>query len=268
MKAERRHELKENDLAHLMDRCTAYMQENGGRMALAVVGVLVAIAVVGIVVRSRSAALEDAWRARRALSFTDLENGRRSLETLNSLTETAGDSKFVMSALIDVGRNGLMLAEKTENHPDPELNETARTAFDRLLSEFPGNPLAVGAARCGLASVEGNAFALDGDLTHKAKAKKHLQAILDEPKFASMPFFGMATERLNNIDRVFTVAHFVAAPIVPVDESVDVDLTNVPGLPINVQAERISEDQVPTKILQKVRVKEDGTLEVLEEKRE
>ena len=35
-----------------------------------------------------------------------------------------------------------------------------------------------------------------------------------------------------------------------------------------VQAERISEDQVPTSILQKVKLKEDGTFEVIDEKKE
>ena len=91
MKSERRHELKENDLAVLMDRFSAYLQENGGRLALGVVGVLVAIAVVGIVVRSRAAALEDVWQRRRALSFADLENGRRSLdpETLDAVSNPA-----------------------------------------------------------------------------------------------------------------------------------------------------------------------------------
>ncbi len=268
MKSERRHELRENDLALLMDRFSAYLQENGGRLALAVVGVLVVVAVVGIVVRSRTAALEDAWQRRRSLSFKDLEAGRRSLDTLTRLTEDAGDRTFVMGALIDTGRYALELSQKTENHPDPELNEKARTAFSRLLSEFPQNPLAVGAAHCGLASVEENAFALDGDLIHKAKAKAHLQAILDEPKFASMPFYGMATERLNNIDGVFTVTQFVAAPIVSEDESVGIAPSIVPGLPAGVQAERISEDQVPTSILQKVRLKEDGTFEVIDDKPE
>lgn len=266
MKSERRHELKENDLAMLMDRCGVYLQENGGRLALAVVGVLVAIAVVGIVVRSRAAALEDAWQRRRALSFQDLESGRRSLDMLTSLTETTTDRSFVVGALIEVGRQGLDLATKTENHPDPELNEQARTAFTRLLSEFPENPLALGVARCGLASVEENAFALDGDLTHKARAREQLQAILDEPKFASMPFYRMASDRLNAIDGIFTVARFVAAPIVPEDESVGIAPSSVPGLP--AQAERISEDEVPTSILQKMRLKEDGTFEVIDEKKE
>ncbi|MCH7992901.1 MAG: hypothetical protein IIB57_00500, partial [Planctomycetes bacterium] len=120
---------------------------------------------------------------------------------------------------------------------------------------------------CGLASVEENAFALDGDLTHKAKAREHLQAILDQPEFANMPFYRMATDRLNNIDGIFTVARFVAAPIVP-DESVEIAPSIVPGLPAGVQAERISEDQVPTSILQKVRLKEDGTFEVIDDKPE
>ncbi len=268
MKAERRHELRENDLALLMDRVSAYLTVNGGRLTLAVVGVLVVIAVVGIVVRSRAAALEDAWQRRRSLSFKDLDAGRRSLDTLTRLAEDTDDRVFVMGALIDTGRYALELAQKTEDHPNPELNEKARAAFTRLLSEFPQNLLALGAAHCGLASVEENDFALDGDLTHKARAKEQLEAIINKPEFAGMPFYRMATNRLNDIDGIFTVARFVAAPIVPEDESAETIPSIVPNLPAGVQAERVSEDQVPTKILQKVRVKEDGTLEIIDEKQE
>lgn len=268
MKAERRHELKGNDLALLMDRISAYLQENGGRVAFAVVGVLVVIAVLGIVVRSRANALEDAWQTRRSLSFIDLEKGRRSLDELNGLIETAGDRGFVMAALIDSGRYGLELAAQTEDHPDPELNEKARAAFARLLSEFPKNPLAVGAARCGLAVVEENAFALDGELIHKAQAKEHLQAIVDNPKFAGMPFYRIATERLENMDSTFTIARFVSAPIVPEDESAEPAPSILPGLPPGIQVDQISPDQVPKSILQKVRLKEDGSFEVIDETKE
>lgn len=262
MKSERRHELRENDLAHLLDRFSEYFRENGARMGLVVAGVFVVVAVVGITVRSRAAALEDAWQNKRTLSFENLEDGRRSLDTLSSLTETTGDRKFVLGALIDQGRYALELSQKTENPPDSDFNEKARAAFADLLSGFPENPMAVGAAHCGLATVEENAFSLDGDLGHKLRAREHLQAIIDKSEFASMPFYRLATERLKNIDEVFTIAGFVAAPIVREDEA------DAPILPDDVNAQRISEDQVPIKILQKVRVREDGTLEILEEKQE
>ena len=178
MKSERRHELKENDLAHLLGGFSEYLRENGARLGLAVTGVLVVVAVVGITVRSRAAALEDAWQNKLSLSFENLEDGRRSLDTLSSLTETTGDRKFVLGALIDQGRYALELSQKTENPPDSEFNDKARAAFDDLLSGFPENPMAFGTANCGLATVEENAFSLDGDLGHKLRAREHLQAII------------------------------------------------------------------------------------------
>ena len=154
MKAERRHELKENDLAHLLDQLSEFLQKNGSRLGLAIVAVVVAVAVVGIAVRSRTAALEDAWQRKRSLSFETVADGQQSLQNLASLTAASTDRSFVFSGLLDQGRHALELTQKVPNPPDQDMNEKARAAFDELLAQFPANPLAFGAAHAGLATVE------------------------------------------------------------------------------------------------------------------
>ena len=281
MKADRRHELKENDLAHALEVARNYLNEHGGRIGLVVVVVLAVIAVVGIAARSRAVALEDAWERKNDLVFDNVEDGKKSLEMLRTLTSEMADSGFALAGLldqgrhalglespregfilvglVDQGRHALRLAQQVDDPPDLELNEIAHEAFKQLLARFGENPLAIGAAHCGLATVEENSFALDGDLAHRERARQHLQAVVDNPALHGLPFHRIAVERTRTLDRVFSVVRFESAP--PEQEQVE-------PAPAAVAPVRISEDQVPPHILQKVQVKEDGTLEPLETKPE
>lgn len=250
MKAERRHELKENDLAHLLDQLSDFMHKNGSRLGLVIAVVVVALAVVGIAVRSRAAALEDAWQRKRSLSFETAADGQQSLKTLESLVAASTDPVFIMSGLLDEGRHALELAEKAPNPPGEAMNAKAREAYEELLAKFPSNPLAFGAAHAGLATVEENAFALDREPSHKEKAQEHLQAILNRSDLAAMPFYKMATDRLARIDDVFSVTRFAAAPIAPPEEKAESEFQR---LPPGVNAKVIPPEQVPARIREAAR---------------
>ncbi len=141
MKAERRHELKENDLANLMDKCSAYMQENGGRLALAVVGVLVAVAVVGIVVRSRD---------RLAVCRHGGVVAGASWET--DIGSTTCSGPFCSGFRADVRTQGL---RSPAGRCRPRLGHTKRIFRFRSAFDWPINPartgLVVRFATCGTA---------------------------------------------------------------------------------------------------------------------
>ena len=254
MKAERRHELKENDLAHALEVAQTYLAERGGRILFVVGAVVVVIAIVSISVRSRAAALEDAWQRKRSLVFENVEEGRRSLETLDAITKDAGDPTFVLTSLIDLGTQALRLAQEVDLPPDPELNEKARKAFEQLLVQFGNNPMAFGAAHCGLATVEENAFVLDGGLAHKEQALQHLQAVTDNPAVRGLPFHRLALDRQKQLDKVFTVVRFQPAPI---EEGL------AEGEPVTITPAPTSEKEVIQRIWQKVQV-EDGEVTVVE----
>jgi len=162
------------------------------------------VVAVTLVVRSRAAALEDVWRRRAQLSFEDPEIGRESLESLATITRGVSDESFVFSSLVDQGRQALRLAQDVPVPPDRDLNEKAQEAFEQLLEQFGDNPLAVGIARTGLATVEENKFVLDGDRVHKERADGHLAAIIDNPAMSGMPFMRMALDRRQSLDAVFT----------------------------------------------------------------
>ena len=254
MKAERRHELKENDLAHMLEVAQTYLAERGGRILFVLGAVVVAIAIVSISVRSRAAALEDAWQRKRSLVFENVEEGRRSLETLDAITKDAADPTFVLTGLIDLGAQALRLAQEVDLPPDPELNDKARNAFEQLLLRFGDNPMAFGAAHCGLATVEENAFVLDGNMAHKEQARQHLEAVTDNPAVRGLPFHRLALDRQKQLDKVFTVVRF--QPLSVEEEVAEAE-------PLTITPVPTPEKEVLERYWQKVQV-EDGEVKVLE----
>ncbi|MBU0718967.1 MAG: hypothetical protein KJ749_12015 [Planctomycetes bacterium] len=252
MKTERRHELKESDLAHAIDNAKTYLAEHGSRLLLVGVLVVVALLAVMITAQARTTALQDAWQRKNELNFDNVDEGRESLTTLAAIIRDVSDPAFKLASLIDQGRYALSLAQKVDDPPDAELNEVAREAFNALLARAEDSPLAFAVAHTGLATVEENAFTLDGNRAHRDNAAQHLQAVVDYPAMQSMPFHRLAAERLASIDEVFSIVRFDTA--IPEEEkAAAADVTPTP-----IGATRVPQDQVPQRILQKVRATEDG----------
>ncbi len=208
MKAERRHELKENELAHAFSVAGAYLDENGKQIGLVVVIVGAVIAAVAFGVRSRAAAIEDVWRRKAQLQFEDLEVGRESLSELALMIQDVSDEHFVFAGLLQQGQQALRLAQQVPDPPDGELNQQAREAFEQLVERYADNPLAIGIAYTGLATVEENEFVLDGDLVHKEKAEGYLLKIIETEALNAFPFKRMAMDRRKALDDTFTMVEF------------------------------------------------------------
>lgn len=238
MKSERRHELRENDLAHFLGVAREYVDENGGRVGLVLFGIIAVFAIATFTMRSRAAELEDVWRRKNQLQFTDVETGRGSIKTLMSLAGETKDSHLAMTCLVEAGQYSLQLARDVPWPPDPELNEQAAEAFQALLQRFDKNPIAVGVALSGLATVEENRFLLDRDISHKAKAREYLTRIIEDTRLNGMPFQKLALDRRRTLDETFVLIQFDnPEPELPeptdegVDEAdpVEVDLVDEPG---------------------------------------
>jgi hypothetical protein len=233
MKAERRHELRENELLHTLEATREYISENGSRIALTVVVVLVIVAAISFGIRARTAAYEDIWRRKAELSFQDAATGRASLQSLAALTRETGDQAFVLQALIDQGRQAIRLSQEVPNPPDLELNKQAREAFEQLRTRFPDNPLAMGVALLGLATVEENEFAVDKDLVHKDRAKAHLDAVMQTPLLNALPFQQIARDRLAGLNATFSQI-VVGPPSAPPEVS-EAPVEGPPELPAEPQ---------------------------------
>ena len=240
MKAQRRHELKENDLQHMLEVTRKYLDENGKTIGFAVIIMAIAVSAIALTVRSRAAAVEDTWRRRNSLSFADPKTGKESLRALAAMTRESSDEDFVFRGLMDRGSQALRLAREVPASPDPELNTMAREAFEELLRQFGDKRLAVGIAHCGLATVEENEFVLDRDTAHKDRAEEHLTAVIEDPLLSGMPFQRLALDRRCALDKVFAEVEFKyevpedeateEAAAVPADSAdpIEVDLSKIP----------------------------------------
>lgn len=223
MKAQRRHELKENDLAHAIEVARKYLDENGKSIGIVVIVVVVVAAAITFGVRSRAAAIEDVWRRRGQLSFENPEIGRESLESLETMTLGVSDDRFVLTSLLEQGQHALRLAQEVAVPPDREMNDRARKVYEELLERFKDNPLAVGAAHIGLATVEQNEFMLDDELVHKERADAHLAAVIDDPALNGMPFKQMALDRRKALDDTFTRVVFEYPQPEEPEETITID---------------------------------------------
>jgi hypothetical protein len=209
MKAQRRHELRENDLAHALGVAWDYLNDNSTQILVAVI-VVGAVIVAGLFsLRSRAAALEDIWQRRSQLSYESTEVGLASLDALAAMTKDVSDERFVLTSLLEQGQQALRLTQQVSAPPDPGFNDRARDAFGQMLSRFKDSPLAIGLAHTGLATVEANAFVLDGDMAHKERFERHLTAVIDDPALNGMPLQRMALDRRNAVDATFTRTEFV-----------------------------------------------------------
>jgi hypothetical protein len=215
MRADRRHELKENDLLLALRSARDYLDVHGKQIGLICLAIVVLVGAVSFGLRSRATAMEDVWRRRNQLNFETIDVGKKSLETLESITRDVPNENFVLTSLMDQGRQALRLAQQALVPPDRELNEKARQAFEQLQSRFVGNPLAVGVALSGLATVEENEFVLDGNLSHKEKAREHLNAIVGNPQLNALPFQQLALDRLKSLDATFTKVTVAPPPPPP-----------------------------------------------------
>jgi len=256
MKAERRHELKESDLAHALERGGNYLKQNGGRIGLLVIVVIGAVVVGNVVIQARENAVASNWSARLETSLTDAPEGEvpQRMESLLALASESTDPEFTMSTLVEVGREGLRLAIADKEVPDQSLLDVSRQAFERLLADFSHTPVAAGAAHFGLAAIEENEFTLDGDISHKTRAREHLQAILDDESMHRLPIYQLALDRMERLDTIFTQVVFAPPPL-PQMEKADpaaVAPAEDDGMAKPLDVKRVDPSELPANIREKI----------------
>jgi len=216
MKADRRHELKENDLAVALESLREYVDRNGKQISVVLLAVIVVFGAVSFGIRSHASTVANLWRERADLKFGSPEDAKKSLNSLDRLVTQAPNDAFALACLLDEGREALKLAASEPAPSNREMNERARQTFETLRTRFPNNAMALGTALTGLATVEENAFSLDGDASHKEKARELLKRVAEGTEFAGLPpVQRMARDRLASIEETFTKVAVQPAPPPP-----------------------------------------------------
>ncbi|MBI1826801.1 MAG: hypothetical protein HY287_11145 [Planctomycetes bacterium] len=220
MKADRRHELKENDFAVALESARDYIDRNGKQISLVLLLVIVVFAAVSFGIRSHAASVAQLWRDRSELKFDPPDVGKKSLNTLEHLISQAPDDTFAMACLLDAGREALRLAASEPMPSNKELNDKARQTFTMMRERFPRNTMALGTAITGLATVEENAFSIDGDASHKERSRDLLKQVAEGADFAGLPpLQRIARDRLASLDETFTRVAVQPAPPPPPPEA-------------------------------------------------
>jgi len=210
MKAERRHELKENELAQALGDLATYVRTHGTRLVLIVGGAVAALLVGWYYVSSRSEAASRDWqRYTELLSTQDQLGLEGTVGEFREIGDNASKDALAMHALARAGHNALTLALQAPTASDAQrYTREAEEAFNELLRRFRGKPIARGVALSGLALAAENRFIVDGDASQKEVARRHLESIKNDPELNATPMQSQAISRLNILDDIFKPVTF------------------------------------------------------------
>ena len=219
MKAKRRQELKTNTLAQTLDELRQSVRQWGAYLVGGVAVVVVVYAISTSMRSARSAQLDTAYeelnKAGQLAPGGIRKDDSELLASLDKMKQLASDSPnpdFKLDAMNQRGEVALYVASlDATTSPKPYL-EQARDSFEYIISNFPDRKIYVGRAHYGLFQVEAGLFAIDQDASHKAVARKHLEAIRNDSAQAGTPLMMAALDRLNEIDALFTPVTFAKAP--------------------------------------------------------
>jgi hypothetical protein len=202
MKAEERHELKENDLkTWLQYGFPIWIKNNGSYVLLALALALLGFQLWRWYERKQVAEAQAAWAELAATDAPGVENKAMKLQGIIDQYQSRPIKALALRALgnsyLDIVAAGATDEGPTATTIDKQdaLNR-AQAAFDRILKEFPEQTLAVGSAKIGLALIAENRGEWDS-------AKKQYEAIADKAgPFGGTAFAVDATNRLAQVDKL------------------------------------------------------------------
>jgi hypothetical protein len=193
MRAERRQELRTNELAQQLDQAGEFIKQNAALLTAGVV--IVAVAVGGFFWyygRERNQ-LMAGWAA---LSQRDLPaDAPPPLEIYKSVATDNLDPTLTIQAWLRVGTSAMaemMKSRKSAAPPDRDWAQSAEEAFNQVLVLSTNNANASGEAMIGLGILAENKADLE-------KARQHYQKVRDDPRLADSPLAVQAAYRLDHM---------------------------------------------------------------------
>jgi len=199
VKAKRRQELKTNELAEQISAAVEFCKRHSYGLLLG--GLLVGVAILAVsawVRRSRQAEVA-VWTDLRQID--QIDDAQRRLDQLVELAERVEGDELASAYLNQ--RLGDEALDQRGQAEDPgrrkQLGDRAEAAYRRALAvatpERPQLAVPAAVARMGLAT-------LAEDRRDWAAARRHYQAVLDNPLYEKYPFKDLALQRMRRLDEL------------------------------------------------------------------
>jgi tetratricopeptide (TPR) repeat protein len=207
MKTARRQQLRTNELAQSLADLLEYLRRNSGAVLAVVAG---AVLVVGLGVywyAARVSAYEQGWDDFYASQLAGERSSDARLAEMKAVAGKYKDPALVATAWAKVGDACIqeaMSGTRSVEEQQRLLGEAAN-AYMTVVNHYPDQLLDVADARFGLAFLAENLQRFD-------EARNHYQKILDDARFANMPYKAQAEEAIKRLQEISQPVVFAPSP--------------------------------------------------------
>lgn len=215
MKAERRHELQENELGHELQSLLTFFKNHGNKIGW----VLLVIALIGLVWsfvgrRSQEKAADLQASFDKAIYDPSL-TPEQQIDMLNALVVQGQDRQKAAAACLKMGEIYATRLLQTSRDADPtawdKLAEEASNRYQKVLNEFGKETVMVAQARIGLAKIAENRRDF-------ATARQQYETVAKDAALAGFPVQMLAEAYLQSLAELETpVPMATTAPAVEED---------------------------------------------------
>jgi predicted negative regulator of RcsB-dependent stress response len=195
MKAQRRHDLRENLLASEIGKVADFLKKNGSYLATGVLVVAVAVFAV-VILRGRAEAKEAGvrlqWDRVQQAKYAPEFDRSQLVKELTDLTEQTTDKRLAALAAVELGDEFSRRILASNDVDRTELAKKAEYWYRWAISKFVEEDLAVGKAHLGLATLHETAGQFD-------QAATELQAVTKMTQLQGQPVMLLARIELQRL---------------------------------------------------------------------
>jgi tetratricopeptide (TPR) repeat protein len=255
MRAERRQELRTNELAQQLDQAGEYIKQNAPMLtAVVVIAAVIVGGVFWYLGRERSQ-LMAGWAA--LSQRNPPADAPPPVDVYKSVADDNLDPTLTVQAWLRVGESALaeMMKSRNPGAPGPppanrNWAQTAEEAFNQVLNRSPKDAGAMGEALIGLGILAEN----KGDTE---KARQYYRKVMDDSRFADSPLKQQASFRIEHM-KDWSASVVFPAPPPPASQPATSAPTSSPTVgpqymgPETSSPQRVSASEVPEAVRRKV----------------
>ncbi len=249
MRTERRQGLRTNELSQQLDDVREYVRRNATTFAFVVVGAALLVGAGFTYAKWQRDRRIEAWATiSRSDPAVSVSKTIEDLEAVASLNLTPQLNVAALLKIADAAMQAATLPEPDANEGGGALSPNtvtdwrtkARGAYTRILQQHARDPIASAQAMIGLG-------VLAEDEGRPDEARDWYEKIVNDERFAVLPFTAQAKYRLDNLDRWSAWVAFSSPQMtVPIPEGMEVEAFTLPPTPTATPADAIAPEAAPT----------------------